>query len=168
MQHKERQELLQQQRNEHESAVTSADNAESYDPPEAWCAYVKWCIDNYPSGKSSESGVVPLLERATRTFKGNEQYTNDSRYLRLWILYAQHTDVPRDVFQFLLANEIGTRLAALYEELAVVLEGQGVYDEADATYKMGIARRATPLDRLKRRYNEYQAVSYTHLRAHET
>lgn len=156
MQHKERQELLQQQRNEHESAVTSAENAESDDPLEAWCAYVKWCIDNYPSGKSSESGVVPLLERATRTFKGNEQYTNDSRYLRLWILYAQHTDVPRDVFQFLLANEIGTRLAALYEELAVVLEGQGVYDEADATYKMGIARRATPLDRLKRRYNEYQ------------
>ena len=156
MHHKERQEMLQQQRQEHEQSVTSIDNAESDDPLEAWCAYVKWCIDNYPSGKSAESGIVPLLERATRTFKGAEQYRNDSRYLRLWILYAQHTDVPRDVFQFLLANEIGTRLAALYEELATVLEAHGVYDEADAMYKLGIARRATPLDRLKRRYNEYQ------------
>ena len=157
MHHKERQELLQQQRQEHERAVTSVDNPESDDPLEAWCAYVKWCVDNYPSGKSAESGIVPLLERATRTFKDSEQYRNDSRYLRLWILYAQHTDVPRDVFQFLLANEIGTRLAALYEELAVVLEAHGVYAAADATYTMGIARRAAPLDRLKRRYGEYQA-----------
>ncbi|WFD42417.1 non-specific serine/threonine protein kinase [Malassezia psittaci] len=157
MQHKERQDLLNQQRQEHERAVTSVDNAESDDPLEAWCNYVKWCVDNYPSGNSAESGLVVLLERATRTFKDSEQYRNDSRYLRLWILYAQNTEVPRDVFQFLLANEIGTRLASLYEELASVLEAHGVYDEADSMYKLGIARRASPLDRLKRRYQEYQS-----------
>lgn len=156
MQHKERQEMLATQRREHEEAVTSEANADADDPLEAWCAYVKWVVDNYPQGKSSESGIVPLLERATRTFRDSEQYRNDSRYLRLWILYAQHTDVPRDVFNFLLANEIGTKLAALYEELAHVLEELGVYDEADATFKLGIARRVSPLDRLKRRYAAYQ------------
>ncbi|CCU99150.1 unnamed protein product [Malassezia sympodialis ATCC 42132] len=153
---KERHDVLAAQRQAHEAHVHSAENAEADDPLEAWCAYVKWCIDNYPDGKSAESGIVPLLERATRTFRASEQYRHDSRYLRLWILYAQHTDVPRDVFQFLLANEIGTNLAGLYEELANVLEGDGAYDEADETYKLGIARRASPLDRLKRRYGEYQ------------
>ncbi|WFD19944.1 non-specific serine/threonine protein kinase [Malassezia caprae] len=153
---KERHDMLAAQRREHEAHVHSTENAEADDPLEAWCTYVKWCIDNYPDGKSAESGIVPLLERATRTFRASEQYRNDSRYLRLWILYAQHTDVPRDIFQFLLANEIGTNLASLYEELANVLESDGAYDEADETYQLGIARRASPLDRLKRRYNEYQ------------
>lgn len=156
MEHKQRQELLHEQREEHERAVSDAVNADADDPLEAWCAYVKWCVDNYPSGKSTESGIVPLLERATRAFKDSEQYAQDSRYLRVWILYAQNTDVPTDVFQYLLSHEIGTRLAALYEELALVWESQHVYDEADATYQLGIARRAMPLDRIKRRYAGYQ------------
>ena len=156
MHHKERQEVLATQRQEWEERVLGPENQDSDDPLEAWCAYVKWCIDNYPDGKSSDSGIVPLLERATREFRSSEQYQNDSRYLRLWILYAQHTDVPRDVFHFLMANEIGTKLASLYEELAHVLESYEMYDEADEMYRLGMARRASPLDRLKRRYHEYQ------------
>ncbi len=156
MQHKQRQALLAQQRAEHESVVTSADNADSDDPLDAWTKYVKWCIDNYPSGQTHDSGLIPLLERATRHFKDSEQYTNDPRYLRLWILYARNVECARDVYNFLLANEIGTKLASLYEELAVVLEGQRMYDEADAMYKLGIARRANPIDRIKRRYEEYK------------
>lgn len=156
MQHKQRQALLAQQRAEHEQIVTSHDNADSDDPLEAWTKYVKWCIDNYPSGQTHESGLIPLLERATRHFRAAEQYTNDPRYLRLWILYARNVECARDVYNFLLANEIGTKLASLYEELAVVLEGQRMYEEADAMYKLGIARRANPIDRIKRRYEEYK------------
>lgn len=167
MRPKERHEMLQAQRQEHEARVTSAENAEADDPLEAWCAYVKWCMDNYPEGKSAESGLVPLLERATRTFKDAEQYHHDSRYLRLWILYAQQTDVPRDVYHFLLANDIGTKLASLYEELANVLESHDMWSDADETYKLGIARRAAPLDRLKRRYQEYQARVVAHA-AHDS
>ncbi|SPO31513.1 related to spindle assembly checkpoint protein [Ustilago trichophora] len=156
MQHKHRQALLAQQRAEHQHIVTSQDNADSDDPLEAWTKYVKWCIDNYPSGQTHESGLIPLLERATRHFRNSEQYTNDPRYLRLWILYARNVECARDVYNFLLANEIGTKLASLYEELAVVLEGQRMYDQADAMYRLGIARRANPIDRIKRRYEEYK------------
>jgi len=156
MQHKERQEMLAAQRAEHERAITSEANQESDDPLEAWCAYVKWTIDQYPSGQSAESGLVCLLERATRTFRDSDQYRNDSRYLRLWILYAQNVECPRDVYQFLLANELGTKLAALYEELALVMEGQGEFNGADDVYKLGIARRVSPLERIKRRYAEFQ------------
>ena len=155
MQHKERLAVLAAQREAHEHAVSEA-NADSDDPLDAWCAYVKWCIDSFPSGHSPASGLVPLLERATRTFHGSEQYRSDSRYLRLWILYAQHVDCPRDVFNFLLANEVGTRLAGLYEELARVDEEAGALDHADETFRLGIARGATPLERIKRRYAEFQ------------
>lgn len=155
MQHKERQSVLATERDAHEARVGGAENAESDDPLDAWCTYVKWCIDSYPGGQS-ESGLVPLLERATRTFHGSEQYRNDSRYLRLWVLYAQHVDCPRDVYNFLLANEVGTRLAGLYEELARVYEDAGALDHADETYKLGIARRVSPLERIRRRYDEFQ------------
>ncbi len=120
-------------------------------------------------GQSTSSGASTIIHpsntrvrahSASRTsyphFKDSEQYTNDPRYLRLWILYARNVECARDVYNFLLANEIGTKLASLYEELAVVLEGQRMYEEADAMYKLGIARRANPIDRIKRRYEEYK------------
>ncbi|WFD36146.1 non-specific serine/threonine protein kinase [Malassezia cuniculi] len=156
MQYKERQALLSSQRDAHESVVSSAENAECDDPLDAWNSYVKWCIDSYPGGQGAESGLIPLLERVTRTFHGSEQYRNDSRYLRLWIMYAQHVDAPGDVYNFLLANEVGTRLASLYEELARFYEESGSFDRADEIYRLGIARRAAPLERLKRRYDEFQ------------
>ncbi|KAN0064928.1 protein kinase [Thecaphora frezii] len=165
MQHKQRQATLNAQRQEFEDLVNSSDNRESDDPLEAWTKYVKWCIDNYPSGQTHESGLVPLLERATRNFKDSEQYINDSRYLRLWILYARNVECARDIYNFLLANEIGTKLASLYEELAVVNEGQNMFEEADKIYKLGIARRANPIDRLKRRYAEYQQRILLHPQA---
>lgn len=119
----QRQSTLRAERKEHELIVTSQDNAESDDPLEAWSRYVKWCIDSYPSGQTHESELLVVLERCTRLFKDAPQYQNDSRYLRLWILYARNVDCPSDIYNFLLANEIGTSLASLYEELAVVYEG---------------------------------------------
>ena len=135
----QRQATLKAQRSEFEMLVSSEENAESDDPLEAWSRYVKWCIDSYPSGQTSESELVLVLERCTRLFKDSPQYQNDSRYLRLWILYARNVDSPSDIYNFLLANEIGASLASLYEELAVVYEGLSRYvarrDRYQYTYK---------------------------------
>lgn len=152
----QRQAELQKQRKQFEELVESEENEESDDPLDAWQKYVKWCIDNYPSGQSSESDLLVILERCTRLFKQSTQYRNDVRYLRMWILYARNVDCPSDVYNYLLANEIGTSLASLYEELALVYEGQESYEKSDETYRMGIHRSAQPIDRLKKRYAEYQ------------
>lgn len=121
----QRQVELKAQRAAHEEVVSSEENADADDPLEAWTRYVKWCIDSYPGGQTSESGLVLLLERCTRLFRSSAQYRNDSRYLRLWVLYARNVDCPSDIYNFLLANDIGTALASLYEELAAVYEVQG-------------------------------------------
>ncbi|MCO5565701.1 hypothetical protein L7F22_019375 [Adiantum nelumboides] len=153
----QRQVELRSQRKQFEDLVESEENAESDDPLDAWQKYVKWCIDNYPSGQSSESDLLVILERCTRLFKSSTQYRNDVRYLRMWILYARNVDCPSDVYNYLLSNEIGTSLASLYEELALVYEGQECFEKSDETYRMGIHRSAQPIDRLKRRYTEYQS-----------
>ncbi|CAD6971493.1 unnamed protein product [Tilletia controversa] len=156
LQHRERVEKLASQREEHEKRIHPDANAESEDPLEAWDSYVRWTIDSYPAGQTAESGLVPLLELATRSFFSQRVYAQDVRYLRFWVLYANNCEDRRNIFRFLLANEVGTNWATLYEELANVLEANALYEEADETYRLGINRRAHPLDRLNRRYKEYQ------------
>ncbi|KAJ1977804.1 protein kinase [Dimargaris xerosporica] len=61
-----------------------------------------------------------------------------------------------EIFKFLLHHGIGENLSLLYEEYALFLESIGKTDLADETLKLGINRRAQPLERLKRRYQEFQ------------
>ena len=100
---------------------------QSDDPLKVWEDYVDWIKEAYPSGGSSaDSGLVSILERATRAFVDEERYRQDERYLRLWIQYAQSIETPELVLNWLLANEVGTELADLYEEMASSAEAQGL------------------------------------------
>ncbi|CAO1634501.1 unnamed protein product [Parajaminaea phylloscopi] len=158
LKHKERAEELLCKRKEFEAKVTDEALGDSDDPLSLWEEYVDWVIESFPSaGTSADSGLIPLLERATRSLKDDERYRDSYRYLRLWLLYSRNVESQDLVINWLLANEVGTGCAALYEEGATVAEAKGLYESADALFKLGIGRSATPLARLKRRYAEYQA-----------
>ena len=47
------------------------------------------------------------------------------KYLKLWLLYASYVEKPTIIYKFLIANDIGTEFALLYEEHAAVLERDG-------------------------------------------
>ncbi|KAG8887456.1 hypothetical protein FRB98_009600 [Tulasnella sp. 332] len=130
---------------------------DSDDPLDAFVRFVQWTLDSYPSGKSSDSGLTPLLELATRTFKDEPQYKYDRRYLNLWLQYANLVAKPQLIFAHLLANDIGSVFTLLYVEYANVLERLGQRSKADEIYRLGIARKAKPSSLLDERYNEFQA-----------
>lgn len=88
----------------------------------AYVQLVTWTVEHYPRGQSAESGILELLEEATRTMRHSPFAKADPRYLNLWLRYASYVDRPEVIFEFLLANEIGTAWAKLYEEYALVLE----------------------------------------------
>lgn len=100
---------------------------EARDPLLFYCQYVQWIMDNYPSGSSSESGLLNILEEATRSFCGKDVYKNDERYVKLWIEYANLVEGSERVFAFMLANDIGSEFAWPYEEFATVLERNKKY-----------------------------------------
>ncbi|GAA5881764.1 hypothetical protein JCM3774_000868 [Rhodotorula dairenensis] len=127
------------------------------DPLDASHQYVRFIVANYPAGASAANKLVPVLEATTRKFLGDERYSNDPRYFRLWAHYAKNMEDPEDCYRFLFAKGIAEKLAALYEEYAKVLEAKHKRKQADQVYILGINRRATPLDRLKRSYTEFQA-----------
>ncbi|PPR00331.1 hypothetical protein CVT24_004614 [Panaeolus cyanescens] len=134
------------------------EDEEDGDPLEAYCALVYWTIENYPQGHSAESGLLELLEEATRILKDDRggKWRGELKYLKLWLLYASYVEKAVMIYRFLIANDIGTQFALLYEEHAAVLERDGRKKEADAAYALGIARKAQPLDHLKARYDEFQ------------
>ncbi|KAG8805687.1 Mitotic spindle checkpoint component mad3, partial [Serendipita sp. 399] len=136
-----------------EEAELAIDNDD--DPLAAWIRYVEWTVDNYPQGVSVESGLLELLERATRSFASDPRYKNDMRYLRLWIQYASYVDHPVKIYSYLNVNEIGTAYALFYEEYCNALELCGRRTEALEMYDIGIARRAYPLARLQARKRDF-------------
>jgi hypothetical protein len=96
-------------------------------PLVAYSTFVTWTLEHYPQGHSAESGLLELLEEATRVLKDHDdgRYRDELKYLKLWILYASFVEKPVIVYKFLLANDIGVSWGALYEEFALVLEREG-------------------------------------------
>ncbi|KAJ6141568.1 hypothetical protein N7470_009958 [Penicillium chermesinum] len=143
-------------RQEYESELQSI--GESDDPLDVYDRYVKWTLNAYPSAQATaESGLLPLLERATKSFLSSSHYRNDPRYLKLWLHYVRlFSDAPRETFAFLARHHIGEGLALFYEEFAAWLEGAGRWNQADEVYRLGIDREARPAERLLRKYSEFQ------------
>ncbi|PYH90402.1 hypothetical protein BO71DRAFT_487137 [Aspergillus ellipticus CBS 707.79] len=131
---------------------------ESDDPLDIYDRYVKWTLNAYPSAQAtSESGLLPLLERAVRSFLSSVHYKNDPRYLRLWLHYIRlFSDSPRETFAFLARHRIGEGLALYYEEFSAWLETAGRWTQADEVYRLGIDKEARPAERLARKYSEFQ------------
>ncbi len=84
------------------------------------------------------------------------RYYDDIRYLRVWVQYADCLPDPGDVFKFLKENEVGQTHALFYIAHATFLELRGSYAAADNVFQQGINRLATPQDRLKAKFDEFQ------------
>ncbi|THH33189.1 hypothetical protein EUX98_g969 [Antrodiella citrinella] len=130
---------------------------EDEDPLAAYVNFIQWTLDNYPGQLISRSGLLELLEETTRQFKDDDAYRGDLRYLKLWSSYASLVEDPAEVYAFLLRNGIGTVYAHVYEEYALALIAGGRNPEADKALRVGIRRNARPVERLKKRYAEFQS-----------
>ena len=103
---------------------------EDEDPLAAYERFIKWTIDSYPPNLIPKSGLLELLEEATRQFKDDAAYKADLRYTKLWMLFAAYVDDERThisihIYKFLVQNEIGKMYAQVYEEYAAALERAG-------------------------------------------
>ncbi|KAG5929658.1 hypothetical protein E4U42_005090 [Claviceps africana] len=132
--------------------------SESDDPLDIFDRYIKWTLDAYPSAQATpQSQLHTLLERATKAFVTTAQYKNDPRYLRIWVYYIHFfSDSPRETYMFLSRHGIGESLALFYEEYAAWLEAAGRWAQAEEVYKLGIERESRPVQRLLRKFKEFE------------
>ncbi len=98
--------------------------AEDPDPLAAYDSFVKWTLDCYGPRHLAQSGLLELLEEATRYFLDDDAYKSDLRYTKLWLLYAKYVEDPTVIYEFMLSKKIGQIYAQVYEEYAYALEGR--------------------------------------------
>ncbi|KIJ62801.1 hypothetical protein HYDPIDRAFT_113900 [Hydnomerulius pinastri MD-312] len=146
---------LAQERAEYRASIAEAID-EDEDPLAAYDDFIKWTSRSFPENDPA-SGLIQLLEEATRKFKDDERYSGDLRYLKLWCSYAKVVEKPSVVYPYLVKKEIGCVYGLLWEEYALALEKEGRRTEADKVFRTGISRSARPIERLKKRYREFQS-----------
>ena len=145
-----------EKRQEFEKELQDIDEAD--DPLDVYDRYAKWTLDAYPSAQATpQSQLCPLLERATKAFQSSQHYKNDPRYLKLWLHYIRlFSDAPREAFVFLARHGIGEALALYYEEFAAWLENNERWTQAEEIYKLGLEKEARPIERLLRKFGEFE------------
>jgi len=147
-------ELREIRKKEFENELKDIDEVD--DPLDTYFKYINWIQENYPTGNDTETGLLSLLETVLKKYQSDPRYLNDGRYLRLWFLYAHYSQEPIEIFKFLSVNDIGQNLSTYYEEYALFMETQNKYKEANEIYTLGINRKAQPIERLRKRYIEFQ------------
>lgn len=150
----EARELQQAQREKFEQDLLTA--LELDDPIVPYLDYLQWITNQFPQGDSNDSGYVGVLSRCVETFRDKPYYKDDFRYVRVWMEFARYSDTPIELFSYLARKGIGQGLALFYEEFATYLESSARIHQADEVYRAGIDAQARPVERLKRKYNEFK------------
>lgn len=114
---------LEQERAEYRTSIAEA-LEEDEDPLAAYDDFIKWTSRTFPESDPG-SGLIQLLEEATRKFKDDARYSGDLRYLKLWCAYAKMVEKSTLVHAYLVKKDIGCVYGLLWEEYALALEKEG-------------------------------------------
>ncbi|XP_029972930.1 mitotic checkpoint serine/threonine-protein kinase BUB1 beta [Salarias fasciatus] len=145
--------VINQQRQAFESELRMYDGD---DPLSVWDRYIKWTEQTFPQG-GKESHLATLLERVVTRFTEDKKYSNDSRYVDLWIKFAETCAEPMDIYRYMQAQGIGVKQTSLYIAWSEEYENQGNYRQADLVYQDGIKNFAEPHDKLLQFHKALQA-----------
>ena len=107
------------------------------DQLEPWVKYIEWVEQTYPKG-GKEGNLPTLLEKCIKEFKDDQTYSQDTRYLDVWIKYASMAQKPLDLYNFMFTNQLCTKLPDFYINWAWQLEENGMIKKADQAFRNGI------------------------------
>ena len=99
--------------------------------------YIEWVEQTYPKG-GKEGNLPTLLEKCIKEFKDDQTYSQDARYLDVWIKYASMAQKPLDLYNFMFSNQLCTKLPDFYINWAWQLEENGFIKKAEQAFKSGI------------------------------
>ncbi|KAK4311893.1 hypothetical protein Pmani_016640 [Petrolisthes manimaculis] len=126
------------------------------DPLDVWYRYTLWVEQNYPKG-GKQRDLMKLIEKCVMSLHSHvEQYTNDLRFLNIWIKYANLNVKPLDVYQVIEKKGLFTSLAEFYINWSWELEKIGNHRQADIVYQKGLNMAAQPIHVLQEAHKKFQ------------
>jgi len=123
------------------------------DPLVHWLRYIKYHEDTYPSDTNNQ---FLLMERCTQTMIHHPKYTNDTRFIRVCVLYADKTSDPHEQFKFFHKHKIGSKTAIFWLAWAWVAEKKKDFPFAEKIFRKAIQKKAHPVDKVNERYKQFQ------------
>ncbi|KAJ1969970.1 protein kinase [Dispira parvispora] len=146
-------------------AIEQVDFELDDDPLDPFYRCVQWGVQNFPQPQEQSERLFPLTEETYELFLEDTRYQSDTRYLKICTLYGKlltlvpgrGLDAAQRVFEHMAELGIGRVLSVYYEEYATLLEHAGMISQARQVYDRGLAQNARPIERLRRRYQEFNA-----------
>lgn len=126
---------------------------EQEDPLITWLSYIQFHQESFAVDTHQQ---FLLLERCFRALCPNSKYANDLRFIRVCCRYAEQTNRPREIFQYLYQQNIGTAVAIFWAAWAFVAEKEQDYAFADKIFNKGLTKNAEPLNYLQQRHKQFQ------------
>ncbi|GFO47695.1 mitotic checkpoint serine/threonine-protein kinase bub1-like [Plakobranchus ocellatus] len=125
------------------------------DPLDVWDRYIKWTEQYYPKG-GHEGQLMKLIEQCLKLFQNDSRYTNDPRFIQIWLKFAHSSEDPVEVFNYMFDIGIGSTIAQVYIEWATMLERSGDLKRADTIYIEGLNRCPQAKESLKHSHYQFQ------------
>ncbi|GFR58880.1 mitotic checkpoint serine/threonine-protein kinase BUB1-like [Elysia marginata] len=126
------------------------------DPFDVWDRYIKWTEQYYPKG-GHEGQLMKLIEQCLKLFQNDPKYSNDHRFIQVWLKFANLTEDPVEVFKYMFDIGVGSAVAQVYIEWATALERNGDMKRADAIYFEGLNRCTQNKDLIKQSLLQFQS-----------
>ena len=123
------------------------------DPIVHWLRYIKYHEDAYPSDTHSQ---FLLKERCTQSLLHHPKSTNDVRFIRVCVLYADRTDDPHEQFKFFHTHKVGSEVAIFWLAWAWVAEKKKDFQFADKIFRKAVLKKAQPVKVVNERYKQFQ------------
>ncbi|MCO5594281.1 hypothetical protein L7F22_048310 [Adiantum nelumboides] len=131
------------------------DKYDGDDPLLPWLCCLRWIKTSLPTDGFSYV-YRNLLDLCTKKFSRDLRYCSDTRYLQIWIQFADCCDVDAEsVFKRMEALQIGQDFALFYGAYAICLEAQNNVLKAHTMYQLGISRQAKPVGLLEEAYKSF-------------
>lgn len=102
---------------------------------------------------ASDENYISILKRATENL--SLKFKNDIRLLQLWLMYVDLIKDPLEAFRWMEANSVGTMFSDFWIRWTRFIEDQGDFQGAKKILEMGIEREAKPIEKLKKRMQDY-------------
>lgn len=99
-------------------------NLSPSDPLADYLDYINFINQHY---ETSHPTYLDVILDACHNLKNNKEYSNDSRYIRLWVRVANVQDDPIEVFKYLATRNIGLQSSYYYIPYAEILESRNKY-----------------------------------------
>ncbi|XP_027110749.1 uncharacterized protein [Coffea arabica] len=136
------------------SLISEIKNYTGRDPLLPWLRGIRKMKELVPPQLLKEK-LPRFLQKCAQTFQSDRRYTNDLRYLRVWLQLMDFVDNPKSVLRTMEENRIGMKKSLFYQAYALYFEKMKKFEAAEKMYHLGVQNLAEPVDELQRSYEQF-------------